>query len=266
MVLTRYFNCVVLETRPRISQTEQKGEIGLIFLMYNAYMIILGHRGAPGHVPENTLASFEKAIELGSNAIELDVQLLKTGELAVIHDETVDRTTNGTGYVADYTLEQIKRLETGHGQKVPLLDEVLDLVDKCIVVNIELKGKNTAQPVAEMISRYQSEDGWEDEHFLVSAVSRKELKTFKKIMPNIKIGTIISRRTYLTTLPNAIRLGADFTVLEINHVYPRQIRKAHSKGIKVYVFTINTSQELEKCRQLGVDGVFTDYPDICIKS
>ncbi len=223
-------------------------------------MLIFAHRGASGEAPENTLLAFREAIKQGVDAIELDVQLLRTGELAVIHDETVNRTTDGTGDVAGYNLDDIKKLDAGDGQKIPLLHEVLDLADKSVAVNIELKGAKTAKPVAAEISKYLNNHGWNEEQFLVSSVSKKELKLFKKLMPNIKIGTIISRKTYLTTLPNAIRLNADFVVLELNHIYERQIKKAHRKGIKVYIFTINTKKELEKVKQLGIDGIFTDYP------
>ncbi len=223
-------------------------------------MLIFAHRGASGEAPENTLLAFREAIKQGVDAIELDVQLLRTGELAVIHDETVNRTTDGTGDVAGYNLDDIKKLDAGDGQKIPLLHEVLDLADKSVAVNIELKGAKTAKPVAAEISKYLNNHGWNEEQFLVSSVSKKELKLFKKLMPNIKIGTIISRKTYLTTLPNAIRLNADFVVLELNHIYERQIKKAHRKGIKVYIFTINTKKELEKVKQLGIDGIFTDNP------
>ena len=223
-------------------------------------MLVFAHRGASGEAPENTLLAFKEAINQDVDAIELDVQLLKTGELAVIHDETVDRTTGGTGEVAGYNLDDIKKLDAGDGQKIPLLHEVLDLADKSVAVNIELKGAKTAKPVAAEISKYLNNHGWNEEQFLVSSVSKKELKLFKKLMPNIKIGTIISRKTYLTTLSNAIRLNADFVVLELNHIYERQIKKAHRKGIKVYIFTINTKKELEKVKQLGIDGIFTDNP------
>ena len=223
-------------------------------------MLIFAHRGASGEAPENTLLALREAIKQGVDAIELDVQLLRTGELAVIHDETVNRTTDGTGDVAGYNLDDIKKLDAGDGQKIPLLHEVLDLADKSVAVNIELKGAKTAKPVAAEISKYLNNHGWNEEQFLVSSVSKKELKLFKKLMPNIKIGTIISRKTYLTTLPNAIRLNADFVVLELNHIYERQIKKAHRKGIKVYIFTINTKKELEKVKQLGIDGIFTDNP------
>lgn len=223
-------------------------------------MLIFAHRGASGEAPENTLLAFREAIKQGVDAIELDVQLLRTGELAVIHDETVNRTTDGTGDVAGYNLDDIKKLDAGDGQKIPLLHEVIDLADKSVAVNIELKGAKTAKPVAAEISKYLNNHGWNEEQFLVSSVSKKELKLFKKLMPNIKIGTIISRKTYLTTLPNAIRLNADFVVLELNHIYERQIKKAHRKGIKVYIFTINTKKELEKVKQLGIDGIFTDNP------
>ncbi len=114
----------------------------------------IGHRGAMGYAPENTLKSFKKALELNINCVELDVHACKSGELAVIHDDEVDRTTNGKGYIAEKDLNEVKILDAGEGEKIPLLSEVLDLIDKRIKINIELKAEGTAKPVYEMIEDY----------------------------------------------------------------------------------------------------------------
>jgi len=107
----------------------------------------IGHRGAAGHAPENTLASFRKAIELGLDMTELDVHVCASGELVVIHDENVDRTTNSKGWVSKLSLTELKRLDAGAGETVPTLAEVLDLLKDRIMLNIELKGLGTAEPV-----------------------------------------------------------------------------------------------------------------------
>lgn len=116
-------------------------------------MIIVGHRGAAALKPENTLSSFEEALKY-VQAIELDVHVSKTGELVVIHDDTVDRTTNKKGYVKDLTLKELKKLDAGNNEKIPTLNEVLDLINNSAIVNIELKGKETALPVSETIKSY----------------------------------------------------------------------------------------------------------------
>ena len=119
--------------------------------MENKSFLKIGHRGACGYEPENTLRSFKKALDLGVDTIELDVHKTKDEATVVIHDEKVDKTTNGTGFVADKSLEEIKKLDAGKGEKIPTLEEVLDLVNRKAQVNIELKGEGTARPVADII-------------------------------------------------------------------------------------------------------------------
>ena len=111
----------------------------------------IGHRGAKGHEPENTIASFEKAIKLGCDYVELDVHLADE-ELFVIHDSRVDRTTNGSGKIAELTREQIESLDAGNGQKIPTLSEVLAFINGRCGVNIELKGAGTAGPVCDLLN------------------------------------------------------------------------------------------------------------------
>ena len=114
-------------------------------------MLIIAHRGASGYEPENTLRSFRKAIGLKSDAIELDVQLTKDNKLVVIHDETVNRTTNGKGKVKDLTLRELRKLDAGKGEKVPTLEEVFNLVKRKVKIHVELKGNNIAKPVNDLI-------------------------------------------------------------------------------------------------------------------
>ena len=119
-------------------------------------MQIIAHRGASGYKPENTLASFQKAISLGVDMIELDVFAIRSGEVVVHHDKKVNRTTNGTGNISDYTWSELRLLDAGDGQRIPLLTEVLDLVNGRIPINIELKGHGIAEPVATIIDSYIS--------------------------------------------------------------------------------------------------------------
>jgi len=120
----------------------------------------IGHRGAKGYEPENTLLSFSKALQLNVDMIELDVHVCKIGDVVVIHDETVEGTTNGTGRVADMTLDDLRKLNADKGQRIPTLQEVLDLVDRRAKVNIELKEEGSVRPVFELLEKYVTERGW----------------------------------------------------------------------------------------------------------
>src|SRR3989344_1240689 len=153
-------------------------------------MIKVGHRGAMGYEPENTLLSFKKAIEVGADMIELDVHICKSGEVVVIHDDTVDRTTNGTGKVKEKTLTELKSLEGVKNQRIPTLTEVLDFADKKIKFDIEIKGKKAAKPVCAIIDRYVEEKGWSYEDFIVSSFNHAELWKVKFINRDIKIGVL----------------------------------------------------------------------------
>ena len=165
----------------------------------------IGHRGAMGYEPENTLLSFKKALDLQVDVIELDVHLCRTKEVVVIHDNKVDRTTNGTGYVTEKTFPELRSLDAGKGQKIPELQEVLDLADpvrkkalsessnrvnKKIKINIELKGRGTAKPVSEIIEKYVRGKGWSYDDFFVSSFNHYELLEFSKLKPEVKIGLV----------------------------------------------------------------------------
>ncbi|HSH18113.1 MAG TPA: glycerophosphodiester phosphodiesterase family protein [Candidatus Saccharimonadales bacterium] len=223
-------------------------------------MQIIAHRGASGYEPENTLASFKKALTMGVDMIELDVHVLQTGELVVIHDETVDRTTDGTGHVVNFSLEQLRTLDAGDGQKIPLLSEVLDLVDKRVPINIELKGEHTAVPTAAMIQQYIDEKGWDEDLFVVSSFNHRELKKFIKSMPHIRTGALYDgepdRFLSFARRPSTYSTNFDSVFVTNKDVY-----RAHTRGFRVYVYTVNDPDEAERMRKMHVDGIFTNYPD-----
>ncbi len=223
-------------------------------------MLIIGHRGAAGHEPENTIQSFNKAIELGAKMIEFDVQLCKSGEVVVIHDFTLERTTNGTGLVIETLLTEVKKLDAGKGQQIPTLDEVLDTIDKKTVVNIELKGKAIAQPAAKIISNFIENNNWQTYDFLISSFNHDELFAFKKLMPEIRIGVLYedipNNFNETASALNAYSINADF-----NSLNKKIVAWIHSVGYKVYAYTVNTKEDRLKMKQMGVDGIFTDFPD-----
>ena len=223
-------------------------------------MPIIGHRGACGYEPENTLASFKKALDLGVDMIELDVHVLASGELVVIHDHMVNRTTNGTGYLTDFTFEDLRALDAGNGQQVPTLSEVIDLVDRQIPINIELKGHGTAKPVAALLDGYLAR-GWSSEDFLISSFNHVELAEFHKLHPTIKLGALLS------TIPVdyaafAENLGAYSMNPDAGCICAELVEDAHNRGLKVFVHTVNEQSEIERMRSLHVDGIFTNFPDI----
>ena len=220
----------------------------------------IGHRGAMGYAPENTLKSFKKALELNIDAIELDVYICKSGELVLIHDDKIDRTTNGKGYVIEKTLDELKTLDAGNGEKVPLLHEALDIINKQVKINIELKGTNTAKPVNDLIEEYVKNKGWKYEHFLISSFNHYELKKFNELNPNIEIGALI------TGIPIgfaefAEKVNAKYVNLSMEFINQDFVNDAHKRGLKVYVWTVNNIDDIERMKALNVDGIFSNFPD-----
>lgn len=223
-------------------------------------MKIIAHRGACGHEPENTLASFKKAIEQGTDAIELDVHVLRGGELVVIHDHMVDRTTNGSGYVEDFSLNDLRKLNAGNNEKVPLLSEVFDLVDRKVPVHIELKGPNTALPVAALIERYKSERNWSEDLFIVSSYNHIELAKFISLMPTVRTGALF----YGVPLGHAAfaeQLGSSSVHLSTDLITQEFVNDAHARNLEVFVETVNIESEMQRMQAMGVDGIFTNFPD-----
>ena len=213
-----------------------------------------------GYAPENTLKSFRKALELNVDIIELDVHVCKSEELVVIHDDKVDRTTNGKGYVIEKTLEELKSLNAGEGEKIPLLSEVLDIVNKQARINIELKGTCTVEPIRDLVEEYVKNKGWEYEDFIISSFNHYELKKFNKLNPDIEIGALI------TGIPVgfaefAERVNARYVNLCVEFINQEFVDDAHKRGLEVYVWTVNDSDDIEKMRSLNVDGIFSDFPD-----
>ena len=224
-------------------------------------MIKVGHRGAMGYEPENTLASFQKALEIGADMIELDVRACKSGELVVIHDDTVNRTTNGTGKVEEKTLTELKSLKEASNQRIPTLTEVLDLVNKKVKINIELKGRNTAFKACRIIQRYVEEKGWSYDDFIVSSFHRAELWAVKFIDKDIKIG-VLSEVAPLIEFMSFVKTIKAYSVnVSVNRIDEKFVTKAHKNNLKVFVFAANDSDEIKKAKDLNVDYICSNFPD-----
>lgn len=223
-------------------------------------MVIIGHRGASGYEPENTLRSFAKAIEQGVDMIEFDVHVCASGELVVIHDDTVDATTNGTGRVAEKTLCDLQILNAGKGEHIPTVREVLDLVNRRVKVDIELKGLDTAHSVAQLVDHYVRYKDWTYDDFFVTSFEYDEFERFGVLCPHVKTSHIIHSfdgnwRKVLDQITTTIFVTCSD---EISH---EMVEYLHKRGVSVYVYTVNEYVELERMKQLSVDGVFSDFPD-----
>lgn len=219
--------------------------------------LCIGHRGARGHEPENTVRSVLKAIELGAHGVEVDVHFVD-GELIVIHDETLERTTNGYGRIAKKSFAQLRSLDAGKGERIPTLREIFDAVDRRAFINIELKGRDTAAPVQSLIEKYVNARGWHYDHILVSSFDHDELERITN--PNIRIGILFSRAP-LRFAKLAEKLHAYSIHTPVRSTRRPLVARAHRAGLKVFAYTANSPRSIARLRKIGVDGVFTDFPE-----
>jgi len=228
-------------------------------------MIIIGHRGAMGYEPENTLLSFQKAIDLQVDMIEFDVHHCQSGELVVIHDEKVNRTTDGQGFVAKKTLVELKELDAGKGEKIPTLEEALDLIDKQVKVNIELKGKNTAEATLKIIQKYigsslaRNEKNWTYNDFLVSSFDSPQLEILRDLDKDIDLAVAIDADP-LDYIEFSQRLKAYSIHPIVKRTDKKFVELAHQNNLKVFVWTVDP-KEVQRMKEIGVDGIFMNYPD-----
>jgi len=224
-------------------------------------MKIIGHRGACGYAPENTLSSFQLALDMSVDMVELDVFVCATGELVVIHDDTVDRTTNGHGNVEDMTFTQLRSLIVEGKEQIPTLQEVIELVNRRVPINIELKGADTAQPVAQLLKKYLAQ-GWAMQDFIISSFDYKQVREFKKLCPTIKIGILLPWQNMPIDLVTiAQRYQADFIGIDVKVITKKMVSRAHQAGFLIFVWTVNDKKTADKLRSLNVDGIFSEYPD-----
>ncbi len=241
-----------------VSSTPMDGSREKFGMTIGEAMLCIGHRGAMGYEPENTLLSFRKALDMGAPWVELDVYHVD-GQLVVIHDDRLERTTNGTGPVVRQSFEYLRSLDAGKGEKIPTLDEVFDLIDRRAGINVELKGPGTAKSVADIVKRRVAQ-GWSYEDLLVSSFNHRELKAAKDLDPNIKIGALLSSLP-LTNAAFAAELNAWSVNPSVDFIDREFVNDAHARGLKVFVWTVNHPEDIERMRTLAVDGVFTNYPD-----
>ncbi len=227
----------------------------------------LGHRGASRERPENTLAAFRRALEVGADGVEFDVQLTKDGEVVVIHDERLDRTTDGTGWVKDHTYAELRDLDAGRwfapayrGERIPTLSEVLALVaENTRLINVELKNSRVGYPgmeakVVDLLRRFSVLD-----KSVVSSFNHDSLRAVKNVEPSVRTGFL-----YLATLRSPItkaqQVGAEAIHPPRLAVSRALVRRAHESGLRVHVWTVNRPNDMQRMMAYGVNAVITDDP------
>lgn len=223
-------------------------------------MLKIAHRGAKAYEPENTLRAFQKALDLHSDGIELDVHLSSDGHIIVIHDETIDRTTNGTGLVNNFSLAELKLFLIDEKYQIPTLNEVFDLVDKKCLINIELKGLGTASKVVALIEQYISEKGWKYEHFIISSFDWNMLEETSNLNSNIPIG-ILTEENIVIALAFAEKIKAKAIHPDFQLLNEKNVHQMQEKGFLVLPWTVNSEEDIQKVKSYNVNGIISDNPD-----
>ncbi|MCY4655771.1 MAG: glycerophosphodiester phosphodiesterase family protein [Gammaproteobacteria bacterium] len=221
---------------------------------------VFGHRGIPSQAPENTLLSFRRALESGEIGIELDVHCVEE-QLVVIHDRKVNRTTEGRGFVDQYTLASLRQLNAGNGEKIPLLTEVLALLEPHHLINIELKGEGTGK----LTGSYFRHNPSQTEQVLVSSFDFQELREFGEACPNVRVGMLSGDLTR-TVIDRASSLSAFSVHLADRKIKNENIAMLRELGFRVLVYTVNDLDRAIELKRLGVTGIFTDDAPVVLST
>ncbi|MDR7208320.1 glycerophosphodiester phosphodiesterase family protein [Flavobacterium piscis] len=223
-------------------------------------MLKIAHRGAKGYEPENTLQAFQKALDLHADGIELDVHLSADGYIIVMHDETIDKMTNGKGAVNTFTLAELKSFLIDGQHKIPTLNEVFDLVDKKCFINVELKNADTSKNVVSLIEEYITKKGWDYDHFIISSFDWNALTEVKNLNPNIPIG-VLTEENLDTALAFAESIKAKAIHPDFQLLNNENVCQIQEKGFLVFPWTVNTEEDIQKVKSYKVNGIITDFPD-----
>jgi glycerophosphoryl diester phosphodiesterase len=240
-----------------------------------SHPIIFAHRGASTDAPENTLASFRLALSQGVDAIELDARLSADGQVVVIHDPTVDRTTNGHGRVAQLSLTELRSLDAGsffsqkyRGEKIPLLEEVFEAVGKKNFINVELKNSATLHDqLIEKVCALVKKQGLE-KRVILSSFLASNLKKAKRLLPEVPRGLLVASgwkgawtRSFGFSFGDYAALHPYFT-----DVTKQQIVRVHRLRRRVHVWTVNQAEDIVRLNNWGVDGILTDDPQVALRA
>ncbi|MGW1957836.1 glycerophosphodiester phosphodiesterase [Streptomyces sp. NPDC001920] len=216
--------------------------------------LTIGHRGVMGVEPENTLRSFVAAQQAGLDVIELDLHLSKDGALVVMHDTDVDRTTDGTGPIADMTLAELRALDAGRGERIPVFEEVLEAVRSPL--QAEIKDVAAARALAEVMTKKDLVSRVEVSSFHDEAVAE-----IARLVPGVRTALIASR--YGTDIVDrAVEAGAATVCLNIRRLTLEVVEHARKADLRIIGWVVNTQDHLRLVRALELDGATTDYPEI----
>lgn len=248
-----------------------------LFVILTFMTWVIGHRGC-AYEPENTIRAISKAIELGVDAVEIDVHLSKDNELLVIHDERLDRTTNGKGMVKDFTLEELRRLDAGKGEKIPTLQEVIDICRGKVQLLIELK---VLESEGEVLKKVE-DNKFKDEVYIISFWHQmiKQIRKLDRDMPKYRHAedtlrgkTAFGIKTGILFVghpanPPHLAKDAEANALVLNYKFISKdlVRDAHASNLKVFVWNVDTQYETKEMLDSGVDGIASNKPDIVLNS
>ncbi|RZQ53054.1 glycerophosphodiester phosphodiesterase [Pseudoalteromonas phenolica] len=221
-------------------------------------MQIFAHRGASGNYPENTASAINAALQAQVDGIELDVQSC-ADNFVIIHDSWLDRTTNGNGRVVDTPFSEIARLDAGNGQHVLNLQQVLELIGSQTQINLELKHTFGLDKLVQTLEQNVAEGIIEREQLLLSSFDHHQLKWLKQNLPWVKIGALTASIP-LNYAYFAENLHAYSVHLDKNFINHEFVADAKQRGLKVMTYTVDKQQEIEEMQNLGVDGIFSNYP------
>lgn len=232
-------------------------------------MNLIAHRGASGHAPENTLAAFKRALEMGATAIELDVHLSLDGELVVTHDEDLRRVAGVKIPVRAMTAGELAGMDVGSWfdrrfakEGIPTLEQVFDLAQGRAEIHVELKKGSKLYPGIEqktldLIGRRKA---WKTT--LVSSFDHAALKTLRKLDERVRLGYLLGATPALKAFPEMRAMKAESLNCSMWQADRLKVGLAHKRGLKVLVYTVNTQAQIDKLKRLGVDGVFSNFPEL----
>lgn len=227
-------------------------------------IVVCGHRGAMGHETENTLASIKKGMELKADMLEIDIFKIKTGELVVFHDDDLDRITNAKGKIEEYTFEELRKVLVAGKHQIPTLQEVIETIDKKAVLNIELKGTNTATDTYRIIEEYKKK-GWKNKDFFISSFRIGELQKMRSLSSEVAIGLL----TYKDPIETVIKTGKELKAQVINPYFKtltaENVAIMKANNFKIYPWTVNEPADIKNLQQLKVSGIITDYPERIVR-
>lgn len=223
-------------------------------------MYRIGHRGACGYEPENTLRSFAKALDLGVDVVHFDALVCRTGEVVICRDDSVARTAGTSGDVAEMSFADLSRLDVGKGERIPTLQQVLDFISGRATVYIELHGTDVVAPVAKVIGHYVQEHGWRHDQFTVSALDYRHLLEHRKLLPQVSTFAVAASAP-TDWARYATDAGAQGVCLWHESVDDAYVADVRERKLQLYTWTVNTKEDIDRMMRHGVDGIVSDFPD-----